>query len=717
VGSREATRQLVRPRVEEFANSFQDSHRTLSPRSLNRKIVSSSSPDFILSLVCDHKSTLTPINVVSSFHKLAKLCAQPPSEDFTESFETDYDEGWAILSRKILEIIPELDAQGISNLVWALVKLRHSDRKDVLLRIQEPAAGMIDSFNGQNIANTLWAFATLGEEPSDIFLNALLQKIKRSASDFKPQSLANILWALAKLGLRTKESISAVEVLIDATSQQIRELKMQEICNCLWAITTLRGSKDSQRLSYFLKDAEDILRENSKKLNPKDLDHALRAFGILRHPVSAESLVAFESRAERLIPGIHRSQSLAHLLYNFARLSYVPSNTFADSLSECLDNMKPPSPGDIGSLYWSTAAAFWGKRGNEVGGSPSESSESPLKIVRALEDLTELSGLGNGGNVVSRVAWGYGKMHIQPRNTVKAMILETICQNSQDFSPAEVSRSLWALGELSADGGFTDARPAVQALLSRTEELYDKFLVENIVDLLKGIVRLSDICEPSTVLLEKLEYAAIHNPSKSSHKVLQNILFRFAQLEWYPSKEFFTCLLSSVEPESLSPRQTVDLLWAIAKLDLGDAETFASEILGDSNEIHDLHQKFLDKLLAHSSQLYAHFLPRDIPDVLSAMARLQHTPSLEALEGFEERIKSDAFKYSASEVSTVLWAVAKLNIDMSPETLNLIQSRASNITWQFSPEMAKIMMWSFARLDADPDHRLAAGLARCIAPR
>ena len=56
-------------------------------------------------------------------------------------------------------------AQGITNLVWALAVLGHSDLR-LLAEVDVAVIPRLPQFEAQHLSNLLWGFAKLGESPS-----------------------------------------------------------------------------------------------------------------------------------------------------------------------------------------------------------------------------------------------------------------------------------------------------------------------------------------------------------------------------------------------------------------------------------------------------------------------------------------------------------------------------------------------------------------------
>ncbi|GAB5363688.1 hypothetical protein AAMO2058_000905500 [Amorphochlora amoebiformis] len=688
----------------------------ISPIVLNRRIVSSKDLPSLLNLAEKYQETLSPINVVSALHKAAKLKnkksfsargGRGPSgrgrgvTGGVTGGETEFEGGgWGVLIEKAEGVLGELNSQGISNLVWALAKLEHPSARQILDKIQPHALSQVESFNGQNIANTLWAYATLTQSPSEALLDAILQRCRDTAGEFRPQSLANTLWAFARLTLGTRTwdrnlAMGAISAVQKATDSHIQSFNTQELCNTLWGLAKLACIPAPP--PSVLNQAGDLIKERAQYVNQKDLDHALWAFGVLRHPLPLDTILSLESRELELIPGLS-AESLARLFHNFARLAHVPSKEINIAAAERVRmGFKSLNNKEVSTLYWAGAAALG--RGTEV-------EEGARELVESLENKLDIQILTP--SAVSRVLWAYGKLSIQPGEETQLTLTDYITKNAHIFPAPDIARCIWAFGEVSSmqwRGGLE----AGKVVLERSEEVYNDLRTTQAAELLKGIVGFSDHVAPNISLLEKIENLSESRALSSmvtplERQALQAILFRLLQLGYEPTDGFLETLSNCVDVSLLSPRQIADTLWAIAKIE--------RDVSGLSSV-----STFVNGLLTRAPRLHDRYLLRDVPDVLSAMARLEHKLSQGEIQPFFDRITVDAKRYASTEIATSFWAFAKLEVEPDLYTLDALQKRATVISGQLTPEMAKVMMWSFARIDIDPDRRLVMALNKAMSAK
>ncbi|WP_422489917.1 RAP domain-containing protein [Endozoicomonas sp. ALE010] len=173
----------------------------------------------------------------------------------------------------------DIDAQGTTNLLWALAKIVGNGLElEKTPKLREVVAALLplvkikaeskegkEHFIPLHIANQLWALAKLVDNGLELektpklkeVVAALLLHVKTKAESkeekdyFKPQEVTNLLWALAKLvenGLdlektaQLKEAVAALlhHVKIKAESKEEKDhFNPQHIANLLWAVAKL----------------------------------------------------------------------------------------------------------------------------------------------------------------------------------------------------------------------------------------------------------------------------------------------------------------------------------------------------------------------------------------------------------------------------------------------------------------------------------------------
>nr|GFA86225.1 hypothetical protein [Tanacetum cinerariifolium] len=111
----------------------------------------------------------------------------------------------ALFVAMAMTALPELSAQGISNIAWALSKIGgeflYLPEMD---RVADVGLTKVVDFDSENIANVALAFASMKHSAPRLFT-----ELSKRASDilytFQPQELTKLLWAFAYLYEATQQ--------------------------------------------------------------------------------------------------------------------------------------------------------------------------------------------------------------------------------------------------------------------------------------------------------------------------------------------------------------------------------------------------------------------------------------------------------------------------------------------------------------------------------
>jgi hypothetical protein len=223
--------------------------------------------DAILTIVAREGAQMNSVNVATAWHRLAKLSqrgardaatfqedvARELREDIrmeilerlSEKFAHDFDAmnltniAWScavlnhhpsgfILARVCANLIARAQeglsrpqypvsesktfpsAQALSNCLWALVTLKHTQATkfaEVVAKVtprlthqfNPELAGVGGAFVTQTVSNQLWSYATLKHHPGDELMDTFAAMVTQHIHHFKPQELSNVVWAYAAL--------------------------------------------------------------------------------------------------------------------------------------------------------------------------------------------------------------------------------------------------------------------------------------------------------------------------------------------------------------------------------------------------------------------------------------------------------------------------------------------------------------------------------------
>merc|ERR550514_2280190 len=85
-----------------------------------------------------------------------------------------------------------LNAQELSNLVWAYAKLGHAG-DDLFKEVAKAATPKVADFSCTELSNMIWAFAQ-ASVVDETFFRAVAQAALPRMTDFTPQQQYNLLW-------------------------------------------------------------------------------------------------------------------------------------------------------------------------------------------------------------------------------------------------------------------------------------------------------------------------------------------------------------------------------------------------------------------------------------------------------------------------------------------------------------------------------------------
>ena len=155
---------------------------------------------------------------------------------------------WAPLLSAANTTASDMNAQGVANSIWAVVKLVTSDSNcqallTVLPALAKRVPAVVAEMKAQEVSNVMWAVAKLAttNANSEALLNmlpALASRVPAVVSEMKAQEVSNIIWAITKLA-RTRGDAEAMMGLLPVLAGRIPEvvarMKAQEVSNLIWA--------------------------------------------------------------------------------------------------------------------------------------------------------------------------------------------------------------------------------------------------------------------------------------------------------------------------------------------------------------------------------------------------------------------------------------------------------------------------------------------------
>ncbi|CAE7348892.1 unnamed protein product, partial [Symbiodinium sp. CCMP2456] len=342
----------------------------------------------------------------------------------------------------------------------------------VVLRLQSRLLELISKgiLEARGAANTLWAVAVLGLTNTRL-LRELVHVVSGTSRNMKPQELANCVWALACLKDSHPLVLQALPRILESLPQKINGMKPQELSNCFWALARLREDEDAA-FSMGVRCVAEQASSLADFMGPQDLSNCLWAAAQLCRQADApdELRKALVPRLVTRLPRVvHRMipQHLANCLWSSVYLQDVTPEVL-----QIVPVLAREIPGkaarmntqELSNCLWAAANL-------------KDISREVLSIVSSVsEGLSESSSCRTLlPQHLSNCLWASAQLKDGPsgREVRKALpaILHSV-PSVADMNPQEVANCLWAAAHLQ------DVRLVLQSV---------PFLVERLVETLDGM--------------------------------------------------------------------------------------------------------------------------------------------------------------------------------------------------------------------------------------
>ncbi|MBO9484173.1 RAP domain-containing protein [Salinisphaera sp. G21_0] len=609
----------------------------------------------------------------------------------------------------------DIDAQGISNLLWALAKLVDNGLELAKTpKLKEAVVAMLphlktkaeskeekDHFKPQEVTNLLWALAKLldnGLEKTPRLrevVAALLPLVKTKAESkerkdhFIPQHIANLLWAVAKLvenGLelektaKLKEAVAALlsHVKSKAESKEKDHFIPQHIANLLWAVAKLVENGLELEKTAKLKEAVAALLPHVKTIAE-----------------SKEKKDHFNSQGTANL-----LWALAKLVDNGLELAKTPK--LKEAVVAMLPHVKTKAeskeekyhfkPQEVANLLWALAKLV--DNGLEL-----EKTPRLREVVAALLPLVKTKAESKEqkdhfiSQHIANLLWAVAKLvenglELEKTAKLKEVVAALLSQvkskakskEKDHFIPQHIANLLWAVAKLVENGleleKTAKLKEALAALLSHvktkaeSKEEKDHFNAQHIAKLLWAMAKLVD----NGLELDKT--------AKLKGAVASLLLHVKNKAE------------SKQEKDRFNTQTTVILLWALVKLVDKGLE------LEKTPELKEAVAALLPHVTtqAESKEQKDQFMPQEVTNLLWTLAtlmdnglELEITPKLkEAVVVLLPHVKTKAEskeekdQFSPRHIANLLRSVAKLGEAIE---LNLVKSTFDSLVGRISEDL------------------------------
>jgi hypothetical protein len=117
-------------------------------------------------------------------------------------------------------------------------------------------------------------------------------------------------------------------------------------------------------------------------------------------------------------------------------------------------------------------------------------------------------------------------------------------------------------------------------------------------------------------------------------------------------------------------------------------------------------KKVLRVLETQAVKIAPTFKPRELANLMWAMAVLNHTPTLELQNLISKQALCTIRSFKPQDISNLAWAMATLGIRPSPQLFIALSEKAIEILSQFKPQEISNLLWSMATLHFCPSNKI-----------
>ncbi|XP_078170584.1 RAP domain-containing protein [Carex rostrata] len=242
---------------------------------LNKQIVNACTAEEVLDVISDtvmavakglSPSPLSPLNIATALHRIAKNMEKVQMIE-TRRLGFMRQKEMSLLVGIAMTALPNCNAQGLSNITWALSKIGG----DLLFqsemdRIASIAITKVDDFNAQNVANVALAYATMRHAAPDLFTKLASRAIEL-VETFKELEMTQFLWACATLNAHIDPFLDALDNVFhkqvgllseNETEDEIENAMSFESLEDLEDLDDIEDKTENEISSESWKDREDL---------------------------------------------------------------------------------------------------------------------------------------------------------------------------------------------------------------------------------------------------------------------------------------------------------------------------------------------------------------------------------------------------------------------------------------------------------------------------
>lgn len=572
------------------------------------------------------------------------------------------------LARLFMAALPEMDARGLANGLWAFGALRLcpslSDMQALLTEVQ----CALPSLNGQELANAAWALAALRHRPPPDWLFEFSACSAKALKTMRPQELANTLWALAALSYRPPAAW--LDVFLATALDKLYHFNAQELSCTLAALAHLGKRPGHAWLAIHARVVGALL----PSFNPRDVSSTLWAWAALGVAPPAPLLAALLRAAAPRLPTFS-AQALANTAWGLARLHHAPGGELLAAFLAALEGRcGDMSPQGVANTLWALATLR---------------APPPAALLDAL--LARLQPLlpRCSAQELSNAAWALARLRLQPPPAFASAWFAATSAALGAMPPPELAACVWAAATLRLappEGWLAAAEQRSAALLPLAP-------ARAVSTLAWSFAELRHVPEPPWLAL-----LAAQLETKLAQCSAQELCMLMRALP----------PLAGATPDGRVQRaflrQCIALLPVASPRDLAE---FAATAVALGAPVE---RSWLDELASAFADEAAAAAPRDLSRMLWALSRLRYRPdpfvwdavlgaSFEAMDGFDDRA-----------LAALLPALARFPQLPSGVWLEAYYARLATRFESLSGAEVANIAWAMARLRVQPPQPLLAAL-------
>eukprot|EP00798_Chlamydomonas_sp_ICE-L_P011649 gene11649-biopygen15817 len=481
-----------------------------------------------------------------------------------------------ILSEAKLKL-PEFNAQGLSNTLYAAAKLGIEDKAFIAAWLREAKLKLHD-FNAQNLSNTLSAAADMGIL-NEAFIAEWLLEAKLKLHDFNAQNLSNTLSAAADMGIQDEAFIA--EWLLEA-KLKLHDFNAQNLSNTLSAAADM-GIQDEAFIAAWLRVAKLKLHD----FNAQGLSQTLRAAANLG--IEDKAFIATWLREAKLKLHDFNAQGLSNTLSAAAKLGIEDEAFIATWLREAMLKLHDFNAQNLSNTLW--AAANLGIEDKAFTAAWVREAKLKLHDFNAQNLTNTLWAAANLGiedkaftaawvreaklklhdfnaQGLTNTLWAAANLSIEDKAFTAAWLREAKLK-LHDFNAQGLSNTLWAAANL----GIEDEAFAAAWLREAKLKLHD-FNAQGLSNSLWAAAKLG--IEDEAFIATWISVAKLNLPSFNAQD-LSNTLWAAANLGIEDEAFMATWIsVAKLKLHDCNPQELFNTLWAAANLGIKDDDFAAT---------------------------------------------------------------------------------------------------------------------------------------------